>query len=163
MTGRDIKVSVIVTTYNHERYIDRAIESVLEQATDFDYELVVGEDCSTDRTRDIVAEWQRKRPDRIRLVLQEKNVGGHGNFSAVYRAAAGDYVSWLEGDDYFTDPRRLQKMADFLDAHAECALCYHPLEVGILLGEIGLFVEVVCTYSNQHPVLPRKCKETFIK
>ena len=129
MTGRDVKVSVIVTTYNHERYIDRAIESVLDQVTDFDYEIVVGEDCSTDRTRDIVIDWQRKRPDRIRLVLQETNAGGYANFSAVYRAAKGDYVSWFEGDDYFTDPRRLQKMADFLDAHADCAICFHPLQV----------------------------------
>jgi glycosyltransferase involved in cell wall biosynthesis len=121
------KVSVCMITYNHEAFISEAIESVLMQHTDFEYELVIGEDCSTDRTREIVVEYARKYPDRIRLLLHEQNMGlmGKNNLVATYHSCRGKYIAILEGDDYWTDPLKLQKQVDYLDCHLECVLCFH--------------------------------------
>ncbi len=119
------KVSVCMITYNHEKFITRAIESVLMQETDFDCELVIGEDCSTDRTRKIVMEYKKKYPDKIRLLLPEKNIGMISNFVQTLKACHGQYVALLEGDDYWTNPLKLQKQADFLDANPDFAICFH--------------------------------------
>src|SRR5581483_5534668 len=89
-----MKVSVPITTYNHERYIARAIEGALMQRTDFDYEILVGEDCSTDRTRDIVTEFQRRFPGRVRALLHEQNLGlkGKRNFGRTLGGARGNML-----------------------------------------------------------------------
>ena len=101
--ANDIKVSVCMITYNHERFIAQAIESVLMQETDFRVELVIGEDCSTDGTRAIVREFGERFPERIRLLLPEHNLGMMPNFVATLSACRGQYVALLEGDDYWTD------------------------------------------------------------
>src|SRR5438093_12062470 len=122
-----MKVTVLVTTYNHEQYIAQALDSVLMQETDCDYEIIIAEDCSTDRTRSIVLDFQRRNPEKIRLVLPAENLGCGGNrvFAQAFELAQGQYVALLDGDDYWTSPTKLQKQADFLDAHPECALCFH--------------------------------------
>jgi len=122
-----MKVTVLVTTYNHEQYIAQALDSVLMQETNCDYEIIIAEDCSTDRTRSIVLDFQRRNPEKIRLVLPAENLGCHGNrvFAQAFELAQGQYVALLDGDDYWTSPTKLQKQADFLDAHPECALCFH--------------------------------------
>ena len=122
-----MKVTVLVTTYNHEQYIAQALDSVLMQETNCDYEIIIAEDCSTDRTRSIVLDFQRRNPEKIRLVLPAENLGCHGNrvFAQAFEFAQGQYVALLDGDDYWTSPTKLQKQADFLDAHPECALCFH--------------------------------------
>jgi len=112
-------------TYNHEEFIAQAIESVLMQRTDFDFELVIGEDCSPDGTRAIVSEYQKKNPDKIRLLLPEHNLGAMNNAGQTLAACRGQYIAHLEGDDYWTDSLKLQKQADYLDAHPECAGCFH--------------------------------------
>ena len=114
-------------TYNHEPHIAQAIESAVSQQTQFPYEIVIGEDCSTDHTRAIVVDFQQRHPDKIRLLLHEKNLGAIGkwNFVQTLAACRGQYVALLEGDDYWTSPRKLQKQAEFLDAHPECAACFH--------------------------------------
>lgn len=122
-----MKVSVRMITYNHEKFIAQAVDSVLMQETDFAYELVIGEDCSTDRTRDIVKEYQRKHPDKIRLLLPERNLGARENSKQTTRACRAEYMALLEGDDYWTSPHKLQKQVDFLDSHPECAYCFHPV------------------------------------
>jgi glycosyltransferase involved in cell wall biosynthesis len=122
----DIKVSVCMTTYNHERYIAQAVESVLAQRLDFPIELVIGEDCSTDGTREIVQSLARQHPDRIRLRLSEKNMGGQGNFLATFALCRGQYVARLDGDDYWTCADKLQRQVDALDAHPEWVICFHP-------------------------------------
>src|ERR1017187_10207934 len=94
------KVSVLMITYNHEKYIAQAIESVLMQKTNFPFELVIGEDCSTDGTGAIVAEYSRKYPEIIRAHLRERNLGALENFRALFRACRGKYLALLEGDDY---------------------------------------------------------------
>ena len=119
------KVSVVMVTYNHEKFIAQAIESVLMQRTSFPIELVVGEDCSTDDTREIVRRYAAARPDIIRLVFHEKNVGAYENGQDVLAACQGEYIALLEGDDYWTSPDKLQRQADYLDAQPACALCFH--------------------------------------
>lgn len=119
------KVSVLTITYNHEKFIAQAIESVLMQQTDFPFELVIGEDCSTDGTREIVREYSQKYPGIIRAYLREHNLGSHENSHQVFLASKGKYIAVLEGDDYWTSPRKLQIQADLLDAHPETVLCGH--------------------------------------
>jgi len=122
-----VKVSVNMITYNHGKTISQAIESVLMQQVNFDYEIIIGEDCSNDNTRDIIIDYHKKYPDKIRLLLHERNVGAINNEIQVYKACQGEYIAWLEGDDYWTSPHKLQKQADFLDNHPECASCFHSV------------------------------------
>lgn len=124
-----MKVNVLMVTYNHEKFIAQAIESALMQKTNFEYEIVIGEDRSTDRTRDIVVDFQRRFPDKIRLILHEKNVGGRKNFERTLAACRGEYVALLEGDDFWVSAEKLQKQVDFLDEHPEYSLCSHPVNV----------------------------------
>jgi glycosyltransferase involved in cell wall biosynthesis len=109
-------VSVWMTTYNHEPYITRSIEGVLMQETDFPTELVVGEDCSTDRTCEIVMEYQKRHPDTIRVITSDRNVGLFENDRRVNRALRGKYVAFCEGDDYWVHPRKLQMQVDIMEA-----------------------------------------------
>ncbi|NLI41548.1 MAG: glycosyltransferase [Caldisericales bacterium] len=117
-------VSVCMITYNHEPYIAQAIESVLMQQTDFPVELVIGEDCSTDNTRAIVCDYRERYPERIHLLLPEHNLGMFPNFVATLQACDGRYIALLEGDDYWTDPFKLQKQVDFLEVHPEYGLVH---------------------------------------
>ena len=118
-----MKVSVIVLAYNHERFIGQALESILAQRVDFEYEVVVGEDCSTDRTREIVMDFQRRYPGRIVPLLRDKNMGAMRNMEATISACRGQYLALLEGDDYWTCEDKLQRQVDFLDAHPDYAIC----------------------------------------
>ena len=116
MADTSKKVSVFMITYNHEKYIAEALDSILMQKTDFDFDIVIGEDCSTDATRRIVLEYSRKYPDKIKLLLHNVNVGFISNMMYVLEACTGKYVAMCEGDDYWTDPFKLQKQVDFLEA-----------------------------------------------
>ena len=120
-----MKVSIAIVTYNHEAFIAKALDSVLMQRTNFEYEIVIGEDCSNDNTRDIVSAYKRRYPDIIQLFLNEKNLGMHENGAQVLEACKGEYIAMLDGDDYWTSPDKLQKQADFLDNHPECTVCFH--------------------------------------
>lgn len=124
--GNAPKVSVCMVTYNQERYIAQAIESVLAQETSFRIEIVIGEDCSTDGTRQIVERLAAANPEIIQLRLAEQNQGAKLNFVGAMGQARGEYVVILEGDDYFTDPLKLQRQVEALDAHPDWALCFHP-------------------------------------
>ncbi|MBA4107475.1 MAG: glycosyl transferase family 2 [Pirellula sp.] len=123
------KVSVCMVTYNQERYIAQAIESVLAQETNFRFEIVIGEDCSTDSTRSIVRELAERHPDRIRPLFHERNLGGKQNFMRTYDACRGEYMAILEGDDYWICPHKLQRQVDALDARPDWAICFHPAEI----------------------------------
>ncbi len=113
-------VSVVFITYNHEKYVEKALRSVLEQETDFDFEVVVGEDCSTDRTREIVSSVAAEYPGRVNLLFREKNLGRPTkNVYETTMACKGEFIAYLEGDDYWTDKKKLQKQVDFLRAHPE--------------------------------------------
>jgi glycosyltransferase involved in cell wall biosynthesis len=120
-------VSVWMITFNHEPFICQAIEGVLMQQTSFPFELVIGDDKSTDRTREIVKEYQQLYPDRIRLRLAKENLYSQKlkQGVGVLSACRGQYIAMCEGDDYWTDPLKLQKQVDFLETHPECAICFH--------------------------------------
>jgi len=124
-----MKVSICMITYNQEQYIEQALGSALMQETDFDYEIVIGEDCSTDRTRAVLTAIQRQHPERIRLLLREHNLGIQFNFVQTLAACRGQYIACLEGDDFWTSPHKLQKQVDFLEAHPECAICFHRAQI----------------------------------
>jgi glycosyltransferase involved in cell wall biosynthesis len=126
-----VKISVTVTAYNHEKYIAQAIDSILMQTVNFNYEIIIGEDCSADNTRNIVIDFQKRYPDKIKLILPQKNLGygGKKNFVQNLQASQGDYIALLDGDDYWTSPYKLQKQVDFLDSHPECSMCFHNAKV----------------------------------
>ena len=117
----DIKVSVSLLSYKHAKYIRRCLDSILEQEVDFRYEIVVGEDCSQDGTREILLEYQEKYPDIFVLLLNEKNMGVSANGLNVASHLRGRYICSAESDDYWLDKHRMQKQADYLDAHPEVA------------------------------------------
>lgn len=123
-----MKLSVAMITYNHERYIEQAIASVLAQKVNFHYEIVIGEDCSTDGTRNVILDLQQRYPERIVPILRERNIGAMRNSARTIAACRGEYVAFLEGDDYWTSLTKLQGQVDFLDAHPECALCCHRVK-----------------------------------
>jgi glycosyltransferase involved in cell wall biosynthesis len=112
-------------TYNHEDYIAEAIESVLKQETDFSIQLIIGEDCSTDNTRAICEKFAVKFPDKILLLPAEKNLGMMKNFVRTFEKCDGAYIAFLEGDDHWTDNKKLQKQVDFLIANPEYSACFH--------------------------------------
>lgn len=123
------KVSVALWTYNQERTLAQALDSALTQETRFGVEIVAGDDASTDDTREILDRAQRDHPGRVRIVLHEQRGGVAANFMSVLGACRGRYVAFLEGDDYWTSRDKLQKEADFLDAHPECVSCFHQVQV----------------------------------
>lgn len=123
--ARPMKLSVMMITYNHQRYLRQALDSVLMQKVDFDYEIVVGEDHSTDGTREILLEYQRAHPDKFRLLLHHQNIGVIRNCFSTLAECKGEYVALLEGDDYWTCDTKLKKQVEFLDAHPGYAICFH--------------------------------------
>lgn len=130
MTNEDRKpkVSVCVVTYNQEKYIGRCLQSLVDQAADFEFEVIVGDDCSTDATASIVKEFAARYPHVLRAVLHPKNVGHTLNYCSVHGIARGTYVAHMDGDDYAL-PGKLQAQADYLDAHSGCSAVWHRVEV----------------------------------
>jgi len=118
-------VSVLMITYNHELYIGQAIEGVLMQRVDFKLELVIGEDCSLDSTRAICERYAEHHPGKIRLLSSERNHGMMPNFLRSLKACNGKYIATCEGDDYWTDPLKLQKQVEFLEANPGFVFSFH--------------------------------------
>jgi len=118
-------VSVCIITFNQEEFVHEAIEGVLKQETTFPIELIIGEDCSTDRTREICEDYQKKYPRLIRVIAADKNMGATRNFLAVHEASSGKYIAVCEGDDYWTDPKKLQKQVGFLEVNNKYSICSH--------------------------------------
>ena len=115
-------VSVRIVTYNHEPYIRQCLESILSQKTDFEYEVVIGEDCSQDRTREICFEFQRRHPDKVRVLWSDENLYKiSGNQARAAYRCRGKYMALLEGDDYWSDPLKLQKQINLI--RRENAIC----------------------------------------
>jgi glycosyltransferase involved in cell wall biosynthesis len=120
-------VSVCIPTYNHEHYISECIESILMQRTKFKFEIIIGEDCSTDNTRAIVQRYEEKYPGIVNAIYHQQNVGSQRNAYEFCRPLlTGKYVAICEGDDYWIDPYKLQKQVTFLEQHPEYVLCFHP-------------------------------------
>lgn len=137
MPENTIKVSVCVPTFNHEKYIRQMLESAVRQQTDFKFEIVIGDDGSTDRAPDIIREYQDKYPALISAFLHKENLGpasprefaGRNNVLHLLKACKGEYVALCEGDDFWTDDFKLQKQADFLDNNPDFSICHHNMQV----------------------------------
>jgi glycosyltransferase involved in cell wall biosynthesis len=124
-----ILVSINCTAYNQENYIAKAIESFLMQKTDFEYEILIGEDCSTDNTRKIANEYAEKYPNIIKIITYDRNIGSVKNSIRLIEESKGKYIAICESDDYWTDADKLQKQVDFMTEHPYCSMCYHDAEV----------------------------------
>ena len=149
-------VSVCVQTYQHADFIKQCLDSILMQQTNFDFEILLGEDESTDGTKEICIEYAEKHPDKIRLFLHKRenviHIGGHptGRFNMLYNLneARGKYIALCEGDDYWTDPLKLQKQVDFLEKNNAFDICacrtqvfnlFNDNKSEILPGKSGIY------------------------
>lgn len=134
-------VSICCITYNHEKYIEETIDSFLMQETNFPFEIVVGEDCSTDNTRKIVEKYKEMYPNIIKLIISDNNVGMQANGQRTMDACKGEYIAACEGDDYWMDAEKLQIQKDFLESNPEYIICYTDVEAfnenGIIQDYIG--------------------------
>ncbi|MDB5167019.1 MAG: glycosyl transferase [Candidatus Saccharibacteria bacterium] len=129
------RVSVICVTYNQERYIRQTLDGFLAQKTKFPFEVIVADDCSNDGTPTIIKEYAKSYPNIFKPILRKKNVGILDNFYDSMRTADGEYLAICEGDDYWTDPQKLQKQVDFLDKNTEYSMCFHPVKVHFENGD----------------------------
>jgi glycosyltransferase involved in cell wall biosynthesis len=128
MTGSQPGVSVCIFTYNYEKFLPQAIDSVLAQQTTFPVEIIIGDDLSTDNTRAIARQYSEAHPGKFILSFNEVNIGGSRNWVRTMKACRGRYIALLDGDDYFTDPLKLQKQYDALEADPGFVLCFHGVE-----------------------------------
>ncbi|MBP1762985.1 MAG: glycosyl transferase family 2 [Firmicutes bacterium] len=124
----DIMISICCITYNHEKYISDAIEGFLMQKTSFPFEVIIHDDASTDRTAEIIRNYEKTYPEIIKPIYQSENQhskGGHIDTRFIYPRAKGKYIALCEGDDYWTDPFKLQKQAEHMEKNPQCSLCTH--------------------------------------
>ena len=125
-------------TYGHEKFIQQAIESVLMQLTSFDFELLIANDCSPDAT-DVVVEniiKNQKKSNRIKYYSHSKNKGMHANFLFTLKASKSKYIALCEGDDYWTDPLKLQKQVDFLETNSDYEVCFTNIKIVDSLNQV---------------------------
>lgn len=127
----DVMVSIYVTTFNHENYITRALDSILMQKTQYSYEVFVGEDCSTDNTRAVLQAWEREHPGKFNILYRETNLYKTDcpNGMDLKMRCKGKYIICLEGDDFWTDPEKLEKQVTFLETHPEYYAVAHNCTV----------------------------------
>ena len=116
-------VSVLMLAYTHGPYVRQAVESVLSQQCSVPFRLYIGEDASTDETQAVCKELFEEHPEKIELLCSDESLGMHGNFSTLWKKSAGEFVAFCEGDDYWSDPLKLQKQLDFFEAHPAYSLC----------------------------------------
>lgn len=116
-------VSVCIITYNQQEIIGNVLDYILSQEVDFDYEVVVGEDCSKDNTDIVCKEYKKAHPDKINLILNEKNLGLIENFKNTISQCTGKYIAICAGDDFWINPQKLQKQVSFLEKHPDFSMC----------------------------------------
>ncbi len=133
-------VSVLIATYNQAAHIVKAVEGALNQQTQYSFEIIVGDDASTDGTLEIVQAYQEKHPRTVRVVTSGKNVGALENYRRIRKAASGKYLAYCDGDDYWHNNRKIENQADYLERHPDCGLVYssydiyHPTK-NLLIGD----------------------------
>jgi glycosyltransferase involved in cell wall biosynthesis len=147
-----MKVSVIMLTYNHEKFITQAINGVIAQKTNFPFELIIANDCSTDNTEKFIQDFKKKNSDIIKGYCNIKNIGPKFNFIKAYQLAQGDYIAMCEGDDYWNDCNKLQKQFDFMESNKDFSICFHDIEMINATGQNIL-----------HDRLPEKDKKNYEK
>ena len=122
------EVSVFVLSYNHGKYIQDCLEGILMQRCNFSFEIVIGEDFSTDDTRAKILDYANLYPGKFKLLLHSKNLGAKKNQALTYQACSGKYIAVCEGDDYWTEPFKLQKQFDYLEINQDCSMVFHAAE-----------------------------------
>ncbi len=128
--GRALRptLSIFCMVYNHEQFLKLCIEGFIMQKCDFDFEIVIGEDCSKDLSKDLLLEYAKRFPGKFKLLLHEQNIGSIKNQSLVFRNCTGKYIAICEGDDYWTDPFKLKKQVDLLEANDEVSITCHNVD-----------------------------------
>lgn len=152
-----IEISIVMLAYNHGKFLAQALDSILTQNILVQYEIIIGEDCSTDNTREIIFEYQKKYPDIIKPIIRSSNVGAPANFYEALLLARGAYVAILEGDDIWTDSCKLAVQYDFLRNNAEYIAVAHKNLV------INKFGEVIGASSAEIPVGRAVGKKDLLK
>ena len=133
------KVSVCVVTYNHENYIRTCLESIIKQETDFEFEIIVGDDCSTDGTSLIIREFELQYPGRVKYLDHKKNIGASKNYITVHNEAIGEYIAHIDGDDYWAT-NKLNEQVKFMENSKECIAVYsNAIVVAKENKSIGIF------------------------
>ncbi|PTS92382.1 hypothetical protein DBR27_19765, partial [Flavobacterium sp. HMWF030] len=122
----NIMVSVCVITYGHEKYIEQTIDGILMQEVDFDFELIISNDCSPDQTDEVVKSYLKDHPksNKVKYFSHKKNMGAYQNFVFSLENSNGKYIALCEGDDYWTNPLKLQKQVDFLESNPDFSICF---------------------------------------
>lgn len=133
------KVSVCVVTYNQEKYIRQCLQSILDQKVNFEFEVIVADDFSTDGTRDILNEFLINYPEIIKIYLHSKNIGPGKNYQFAHSQASGEYIAHMDGDDYCLSSK-LQMQSDVLDKEAQCNIVWHKMAIEDLSGKINVGV-----------------------
>jgi len=128
MANKNPKVSVCVVTYNQEKYIRQCLQSIVDQVTNFDFEVIVADDFSTDDTRKIVKEFAELYPNVVKPIFHKTNIGPYKNFVFVHQQAIGEYIAHIDGDDLML-PNKIQKQADFLDQNPGCTVVWHRVNL----------------------------------
>jgi len=138
----DYLVDVNIAVYNHALFLEKTLDSVLEQKTNFPFRLLIGDDFSTDGSIEILKRYEREFPDKIKVIYQPKNLGLNSperNGIIILRKSTAKYIALLDGDDYWTDAYKLQKQVDFLESNPEFSICFHLVESlndqGQIIGE----------------------------
>lgn len=162
MKKNNIKISVVIISYAQEKYISEAIESVLAQKVNFKYEVLLADDCSPDNTKKIIKKYEKKYPDIIKVLDRPKNLGAAANTMDACLTAKGEYITILEGDDYWCDENKLQFQVDFLDKNPDFYGVSHLQEGRDLDNNFkGYFpksiredtiIEDVSDYVNNHKI-----------
>lgn len=134
--GSKIMASISCLTFNHGAYIRQALDSFLMQKTNFEYEILVHDDASTDGTGEILREYGEKYPDKVKPLIQRSNQYSQGidNISGAFNfpRVRGKYIFMCDGDDYWISPDKMQKQVDYLEAHPDCTLCIHSAEIELV-------------------------------
>ena len=127
----EITVSVCMITYNHERFIKQSVISVLEQECDFEIELIISDDCSTDSTKEVINDLLQNHPNssRVKYIRHQKNIGVMSNFIHALKRCKGKYIALCDGDDYWTDVKKLQTQVKFLEANSDYIACFHNAKI----------------------------------
>lgn len=133
MSDDEIVVSICCITYNHGKYIREAIESFLNQKTNFKYEIIIQDDCSKDETREIIEKYVKENKEIIKPIYHSKNeykeIGAAGILLKAMKACKGKYIAICEGDDYWCDNTKLQQQVDYMEKNPDCTFCFHDAKI----------------------------------
>lgn len=161
---KPLMVTIRCITFNHAPYIRQCLDGFVKQNTNFRFEAIVHDDASTDGTTEIVNEYAEKYPDIIKPILETENQYSKGGFSLINKIMSehypyGKYIAECEGDDYWTDPLKLQKQVDFLEAHPEFSMCFHRAKI---LKEYDCKVGLKCEDIEDREYNPNELFESWI-